>query len=182
MKHIINTIILLFALGFLIITTPLINFFIDKELDNGDSVCALAKDVSSNASCNLDIFGGLIETSDEDTQHEFMCDNKDKNLRFSIYIFKTQAAKKEFLEANTKNKIYFQQTFKSYANPKHSKYLIKGIPDFYNPCFKQGDHYVICEDVRWDNRGTSQFNGEPYYHEFKGEDIDWNIPSSIKRD
>jgi len=156
MKHIIMTVILLFALGFLIITTPLINFFIDKELDNGDSVRALAKDVASNASCDLDIFGGLIESSGKDTLHEFMCDNKNKNLHFSIYIFKTQAEKNLFLTDETKR-------------------------NAYTPCFKQGKYFVVCENANWytnTNIEKPHFNGEPYYHEFKGEDMDWKIPST----
>jgi len=181
MKKILLTIMFLLGLGFLIITTPLINFFIDKELDNGDSVRALAKDIASNASCDLDVFGGLIETSSQDTLHQFMCDHRRKNVHFLINIFTTQKAKNKFLEEDTKRKHYFQEHFKSYYNAKHDRNLTRGCPDFYNPCFKQGGYYVVCENADWNQyTGVPHFNGEPYYHEFKGEDIEWRIPSQVK--
>ena len=157
--------------------TVLFEFMIDKELDNGDSVSALAKEVSQNASCTLDIIGSLIETSKEDTIHEFECHNEIKKIHFSIYIFTTEDAKDSFLKENNKRKIYFQKNFHSYYNPKHDINLTRGMPEFYNPCFKQGQYFVVCENAQWHKNGVPQFTGAPYYHEFKGEEIEWKIPN-----
>ena len=157
--------------------TLFLELFIDKKLDNGNSVSALAKDVSSMASCNVDIIGSLVETTDADTLHIFWCDNQNKDIHFSIYIFTTQEEKQKFLERDTKRKLYFQKNFHSYYNPKHNRNLTRGQPEFYNPCFKHGLYYVVCENANWNSStGIPKLNAEPYYHEFKGKDIKWKIP------
>ena len=173
---IILVLLLILVYLFLNYSSLLFEFLVDKKLDNGDSIGALARDVAKNASCTLDVAGGLVETTNEDTRHEIMCDNNIKHIHFSIYLFKTQRAKNEFLKEDTKRKVYFQKNFGSYYNPKYDRKLTRGMPEFYNPCFKQGKYYVICENVQWNIKtGIPLFNGAPYYHEFKGTDIDWKI-------
>jgi len=174
---IILVLLLILVYLFLNYSSLLFEMLVDKKLDNGDSVSALAKDVAKNASCALDVAGGLVETTSEDVRHEIPCDNTIKHTYFSIYLFKTERAKNEFLKEDTKRKLYFQNNFGSYYNSKHDRNLTRGCPEFYNPCFKQGSHYVVCENVRWNIKtGIPLFNGAPYYHEFKGTDIDWKIP------
>jgi len=175
LKILLAFLLILFYL-FLNYSSLLFEFMVDKKLDNGQSVSSLAKDVAKNASCTLDIGGSLVETSADDTMHEIWCNNEHKNIHFSIYVFTTKIAKNEFLEENKQRRLYFQKNFGTYYNPKHDRNLTRGIPEFYRPCFKQGKYYVVCEDVEWNRAGIPQFTGEPYYHEFKGTDINWKIP------
>lgn len=168
-------IIFYFSINYL---SSFLEYILDKKLDNGNSIRALAKDITSNASCDLDVLGSLIEAVNEDDIHFFFCTHNRKNVHFLIHIFTTQTEKHTFLEKDNKRKIYFQKKFHSYYNPKHDKSLTRGMPEFYNPCFKQGKYFVVCEDARWDKSGIPQFTGAPYYHEFKGEDIAWKIPNS----
>ena len=180
-KIILVSLSILFYL-FLNYSTLLFEFLLDKELDNGGSVSTLAKEVSKNASCSLDIIGSLVETSNEDTMHSFWCTHNRKNVHFFIHIFTTQAEKNKFLKEDTARRVYFQKNFGSYYNPKHDRNLTRGQPEFYNPCFKHGKYYVVCENANWNhNTGVPQFNGEPYYHEFKGTNIDWEIPLEKKK-
>jgi len=180
-KMILAFLLILFYL-FLNYSPLLFEFLLDKELDNGGSVSTLAKEVSKNASCSLDIVGSLVETGKEDIRHELSCNNKYKDIHFSIYIFKTQTEKNKFLAENKKRKVYFQKNFGSYYNPTHARNSTRGQPEFYNPCFKHGKYYVVCENANWNhNTGVPQFNGEPYYHEFTGNDIDWEIPLEKKK-
>jgi len=174
---IIFILLLIFVYLLLNYSSLLFEMLVDKKLDNGDSVSTLAKDIAKDASCTLDIGGGLVETSSEDVRHEIPCDNNMKNIHFSIYFFKTEMIKNEFLEEDRKRKLYFQNNFGSYYNPKHDRSLTRSCPELYNPCFKRGSHYVVCENVRWNRKtGIPLFNGAPYYHEFKGTDMDWKIP------
>lgn len=156
--------------------TPLVlEWYFDKKLDNGESVTSLARDVAKNASCTLST-DELVETTSDDVHHQLMCENKIKNIHFVINVFTTEIAKNEFLREDEKSRLYFQKTFGKYYNPKYDRNVRRAIPAFYAPCFKQGKYYVVCEDVRWNLRtGIPIFNGEAYYHEFKGTDIDWKI-------
>ena len=70
-----------------------LEFFIDKKLDNGDSIRTLAKDITNNASCDLDVIGSLIETSNGDTMHSFWCAHNRKNVHF-LFIYLQPKQKK----------------------------------------------------------------------------------------
>jgi len=63
---IIFVLLLILVYLFLNYSSLLFEMLVDKKLDNGDSVSALAKDVAKDASCTLDVAGGLVETKGTD--------------------------------------------------------------------------------------------------------------------
>jgi len=63
---IIFVLLLIFVYLFLNYSSLLFEMLVDKKLDNGDSVSALAKDVAKDASSTLDVAGGLVETKGTD--------------------------------------------------------------------------------------------------------------------
>ena len=63
---IIFVLLLIFVYLLLNYSSLLFEMLVDKKLDNGDSVSALAKDVAKDASCTLDVAGGLVETKGTD--------------------------------------------------------------------------------------------------------------------
>ncbi|RUM70243.1 MAG: hypothetical protein DSZ08_05105 [Sulfurovum sp.] len=128
---------------------------LDTKPDSRRSATYLAKSVAKEAKCD-DVSLAFInfDSNKEKTLLDFSCIFfTNTYASFIIYVFLNDKTRDEMIK--NRNKPY---------NGKHQR------------CFKKGPAYLICESsMARDSDGKAIFNGQKFYHQFSGEDLEYTI-------
>lgn len=144
-----------------------INVSLDMKPDGTRSATYLAMTIARVAGCTVSIWDTVDGTKSK--IHSFPCRMEEQDSSFRIIIFENKDLKYKHSNYNIKEKEYIENLHSRQGNNQER-------PDIHSPCFKSGEYYTICENPGWEwenDNYTIKLNGEKFYHQFPGEDINY---------